>query len=251
MSGQQQPSGARDERDRREPRGNRFDAGGNIDNSGIISGGNTNINSNNTNSNNTTNSHNITDSNNTTTIENKVKKFVLGNPALAVSLCVVLAAGGVWGGSELFGTAIGGGDTVDTSVVSQEGLAGARSTLEQIRVAERVADTAAWCELAQPSDSGCAAFVDSALNAKAESYREQVDAVGLGEPEESDGGARMQLRWKGQDQGYVSLAWNGGRWQLASTDYGLFKLCGTGVFISLVDARNQQAKCGPFSLPAS
>jgi hypothetical protein len=226
MSGQQDPSGARDERDGREPRGNRFDAGGNIDNSGIISGRDTNI-----------------------TIKSRVTKWALANPALAVSLCAVLAVGGVWGGKTVLGT--GGADSVDTSVVSQEGLAGARSTLEQIRVAERVADTSAWCELAQPSDSGCVAFVGSALNTKAGSYREQVDDVGLGEPEESDGGARMQLRWKGQDQGYVSLAWTGGRWQLASTDYGLFKLCGTGVFISLVDARNQQAKCGPFSLPTS
>lgn len=212
MSGQQDSSG--------------FHAGRDLTNSGIMSGRDTNI-----------------------TIKNRVTKWALANPALAVSLCAALVVSGVWGGA----TVLGGGDgsVVDTSVVSQEGLTGARSTLDQIRVAERVADTAAWCEIAQPSDGTCVTTMSSALTAKAESYREQVDDVGLGEPEKTDGGARMQLRWKGQDQGYVSLAWTGGRWQLASTDYGLFKLCGAGVFLSLVDARNQQAKCGPFSLPTT
>ncbi|WP_159771387.1 hypothetical protein [Streptomyces sp. HM190] len=225
MSGQQDPPGD-DERRSQEPHGNSLHAGGDIVNSGIMSGRDTHIDN---------------------SVAIKVRKWAVANPLLSVGVCAVLV------GTIGVGTAVLTPDDpeVDLSVVNQRGLGGARDTLEQIRVAERVADTEAWCRLAQPGDGACATTMSAALGAKSSSYREQVDDVGLGEPEKTDGGARIQLRWEDRDQGYVSLVWTGGRWQLASSDYGLFKLCGAGVFLSLVDAQNQEAKCGPFKLPAS
>ncbi|MBV2354755.1 hypothetical protein KUM39_10320 [Streptomyces sp. J2-1] len=177
---------------------------------------------------------------------NRIKKWALANPLTATGAGLAVVVCLVWGGSAVVGAE---GSAVDTSVVSEAGLTGARHTMEQIRVAERVADPAAWCDLVQPGDSDCARYMSSAFGAKSDTYRKQTGDIGLGEPEKTATGARTRLSWQGKNQGYVDLTWTGGRWQLASSEYGLLKLCKTGVFLSLVDARNGQAKCGPFSLP--
>ncbi|MEU6809726.1 hypothetical protein ABZ920_12115 [Streptomyces sp. NPDC046831] len=176
----------------------------------------------------------------------KTRQWALANPVLAGGLAVVLLSGSVW-----TGVSLASDDTVDVSVVNEPGLSGALHTAEQTRVAERVGDAAAWCHLVQPGDDACRSTMASAFAAKSQSYRDRVDEVGLGEPEKTGQGAQVMLRWKGRDQGLVRLVRSGGRWQLASSDYGWLKLCGVGVFLSLVDAKSQELKCGMFQLPTS
>ncbi|MER5948619.1 hypothetical protein ABT127_21480 [Streptomyces sp. NPDC001904] len=225
MSGQHDPSRNPDDRRRQDARadGVNLNAGGdNIVSNATIAGGDI--------------------------IINKVRKWALANPLMATGAGLALVVSVFWGGSAVIGG--DGHDAVDTSVVSEAGLTGARHTLEQVRTAERVADTAAWCELVQPNDSGCAESMSSSFAAKSDAYREQVGDVGLGEPEKTGDGARMQLRWQDKDQGSVGLTWAGGRWQLVANEYALLKVCKAGLFLSLVDTRNQQAKCASFSLPS-
>lgn len=180
------------------------------------------------------------------TVIQKTRQWALTHPLLAGGLAVVLLSGSIWTGMSL-----GSDDSVDLSVVNEQGLSGALHTAEQTRVAERIGDADAWCQLVQPGDGGCAGTMAPAFQAKAQSYRDRVDEVGLGEPTKNDKGAQVMLRWEGRDQGLVRLVQSGGRWQLDPSDYGWLKLCRAGVFLSLVDARSGQLKCGAFQIPTS
>ncbi|MDX3752737.1 hypothetical protein [Streptomyces sp. AK08-02] len=176
----------------------------------------------------------------------KIQRWAFANPLFAGGLAVVVLSGTIWTGISL-----GAGDAVDRSVVDEAGLDGARHTVEQIRVAERIGDAASWCYLTQPGDGTCETGMSAAFAAKSASYRERVDEVGVGETEKTDSGVQTVLSWDGREQGTVRLVRSGGRWQLNSSDYGLLKVCDAGVFLSLVDARSQQLKCGMFQIPTS
>lgn len=182
------------------------------------------------------------------TIVQKVSRWAIANPLLAGGLAAVLTVS-VWTGTSLVPG--GPGDTVDRSVVDEPGLAGALHTVEQTRVAERLGDAASWCHLVQPGDDTCETTMPSVFEAKAPSYRERVDEVEIGEPEETGTGARVRFSWKGRNQGTARLVRSGGRWQLDPSDYGVLKLCRAGLFLSLVDARSQELKCGMFQIPTS
>jgi hypothetical protein len=86
---------------------------------------------------------------------------------------------------------------------------------------------------------------------KSAPYRERVDEIGLGEPEKTATGAQVMLSWKGKGQGTVRLVHTGGRWQVDPSDYALLKLCRVGIFLSLVDARSQELRCGAFQIPTT
>ncbi|MGW3357452.1 hypothetical protein ACWDFL_18835 [Streptomyces bungoensis] len=182
------------------------------------------------------------------TIVQKTRQWALAHPLLAGGLVLLLS--GTVGTGAYLGSG-GSGDSADVSVASEPGLTGALHTVEQTRVAERTGDAAAWCTLVQPGDSGCEATMAPAFGAKAASYRDRVDEIGLGEPQQTANGAQVMLRWEGRDQGLVRVVRSGGRWQLNSSDYGLLKLCGAGVFLSLVDAKSHELKCGAIPLPTS
>ncbi|MEU9396353.1 hypothetical protein AB0D86_40940 [Streptomyces sp. NPDC048324] len=180
------------------------------------------------------------------TIVQKARQWAIANPLLAGGVAVVVLSGSIW-----TGVSLGSDSGVDTSVVNEPGLSGALHTVEQIRVAERLADAPSWCMLTQPGDSTCETTMTSSFATKAPSYRDRVDQVGIGAPETNGTGAQVMLSWQGRKQGTVRLVQSGGRWQLNSTDYGLLKLCGAGVFLSLVDARSQELKCGMFQIPTT
>ncbi|QKZ19892.1 hypothetical protein [Streptomyces chartreusis] len=180
------------------------------------------------------------------TIIQKARQWAFANPLLAASLAVVVLSGSIW-----TGVSLGSDPAVDVSVVEEPGLPGALHTVEQTRLAERLGDAASWCHLVQPGDSSCETTMNSAFAAKSQSYRDRVEEVGLGEPEKIDSGAQVALSWQGSSQGTARLVQAGGRWQLNTSDYGLLKLCGAGLFLSLVDAKSQELKCGMFQLPTS
>lgn len=180
------------------------------------------------------------------TIVQKARQWAVANPLLAGGLAVVVLSGSIW-----TGVSLGSGSEVDRSVVNEPGLTGALHTVEQTRVAERLGDAASWCHLVQPGDGACENTMASSFATKSPSYRDRVDEVGLGEPEKTGTGAQVMLNWQGRNQGTVRLVRSGGRWQLNSSDYGLLKLCGAGIFLSLVDARSQELKCGMFQIPTS
>ncbi|MGW5210550.1 hypothetical protein ACWEQO_04850 [Streptomyces sp. NPDC004051] len=182
------------------------------------------------------------------TIVNTASRWVVANPLLAGGLAAVLTVS-AWTGALLVPGDSGG--TVDRSVVDEPGLAGALHTVEQTRVAERLGDAASWCHLVQPGDDTCGTAMPSVFEAKAPLYRERVDEVEIGEPEETGTGARIRFSWKGRNQGTARLVRSGGRWQLDPSDYGVLKLCRAGLFLSLVDARSQELKCGVFRIPTS
>ncbi|MFI5568573.1 hypothetical protein ACIA6T_14735 [Streptomyces sp. NPDC051740] len=174
--------------------------------------------------------------------------MALANPLLAGGLVIAVVLPSVWAGVSL---GSGDGPGVDRSVVNEQGLTGALHTVEQTRTAERIGDAASWCHLVQPGDGTCETTMTSAFAEKSPAYRDRVDEVELGKPEETDKGAQVMLRWKGRNQGTVRLVRSGGRWQVDSSDYGLLKLCHVGIFLSLVDARSQELKCGMFSIPTT
>ncbi|MFC8239874.1 hypothetical protein [Streptomyces chartreusis] len=180
------------------------------------------------------------------TIVQKARQWAFANPLLAGGLAVVVLSGSIW-----TGVSLGSDPAVDVSVVEEPGLPGALHTVEQTRLAERLGDAASWCHLVQPGDSSCETTMNSAFAAKSQSYRDRVEEVGLGEPEKIDSGAQVALSWQGSSQGTARLVQAGGRWQLNTSDYGLLKLCGAGLFLSLVDAKSQELKCGMFQLPTS
>ncbi|MFG1666289.1 hypothetical protein [Streptomyces sp. Y7] len=180
------------------------------------------------------------------TIVQKARQWAIANPLLAGGLAVVALSSSIW-----TGVSLGSDPAVDVSVVDEPGLAGALHTVEQTRLAERLGDAASWCHLVQPGDGTCETTMNPAFAAKSPSYRDRVEEVGLGEPEEIDSGAQVELSWQGRSQGTARLVRSGGRWQLNTSDYGLLKLCGAGLFLSLVDAKSQELKCAGFQLPTS
>ncbi|MFF5343112.1 hypothetical protein ACFY4H_20745 [Streptomyces althioticus] len=161
---------------------------------------------------------------------------------------IVLLSGATWGGVSL---GSGDGSGVDLSVVNEEGLTGAGHTVEQTREAERLGDAASWCHLVAPGDEACESTMGSVFSEKSAPYRERVDEIGLGEPEKTATGAQVMLSWKGKGQGTVRLVHTGGRWQVDPSDYALLKLCRVGIFLSLVDARSQELRCGAFQIPTT
>ncbi len=182
------------------------------------------------------------------TVVKKARRWVLAHPVAACAVAVVLVSGATWGGVSL---GSGGGDGVDLSVVNEAGLDGARHTVEQTRKAERLGDAASWCHLVAPGDGACESTMGSVFAEKSAPYRQRVDEIGLGKPEETATGAQVVLSWKGSDQGTVRLVRTGGRWQVDPNDYALLKLCRAGIFLSLVDARSQELRCGMFQIPTS
>ncbi|CAL9476359.1 hypothetical protein [Streptomyces sp. enrichment culture] len=182
------------------------------------------------------------------TIIKKAHRWVLAHPVAACVAVALVVSGSTWAGVSL---GSGDGSGVDLSVVNEEGLTGARHTVEQTRNAERLGDAASWCHLVAPGDGTCESTMGPVFAEKSASYRERVDEIGLGEPEDTAAGAQVMLSWKGEDQGTVRLVRTGGRWQIDPTDYAFLKVCRAGVFLSLVDARSQELQCSGFQIPTT
>ena len=182
------------------------------------------------------------------TVLKRAHRWALAHPVAACAVAVCVVSAGSWAGVSL---GSGDGSGVDLAVVSEEGLPGAGHTVEQTRNAERLGDAASWCHLVAPGDQACESTMGSVFAEKAASYRQRVDEIGLGEPEKTATGAQVMLSWKGEGQGTVRLVRTGGRWQVDPNDYALLKLCRAGIFLSLVDARSQELRCGMFQIPTT
>ncbi|WP_405898668.1 hypothetical protein OG242_15170 [Streptomyces sp. NBC_00727] len=179
----------------------------------------------------------------------KIKNYSRNHPVISVTIAAVIALVGGYSTYGVVDIATSGGSKVDVSVVDQPGAAGAVRTAEEIRVAERVADAAAWCTLVAPSDGGCEKSMAGAFAQRSQDYRDKVDAVTIGKATATDTDAEVPLSWKGKKQGTIPLEWSGGRWQLGNGNYGLVKL-GGGVFLSLVDAQEGNLKLGGIPIPS-
>ncbi|MDQ0795053.1 hypothetical protein [Streptomyces sp. B1I3] len=175
----------------------------------------------------------------------KVKQYVRNHPVVSLTAIATVLAASVYGGVQVATSDSG----VDLSVVSEPGAAGAFHTSEQVRVAERIGDAAAWCTLVAPTDGGCEKSLSGAFAGRSQAYRDKVGHVSIGKATASATEAQVPLSWDGEKQGTIPLEWSGGRWQLSASDYGLVKL-GGGVFLSLVDAQEGNLKLGGIPIPS-
>ncbi|MEU1126689.1 hypothetical protein ABZ371_24730 [Streptomyces sp. NPDC005899] len=175
----------------------------------------------------------------------KIKQHVRNHPVVSLTAIAAVLAASVYGGVQVATSDSG----VDLSVVSEPGAAGAVHTAEEVRVAERTGNAAAWCALVAPTDGGCEKSLSGAFAGRSQAYRDKVDHVAIGKATASATAAQVPLSWDGEKQGTIPLEWSGGRWQLSTSNYGLVKL-GGGVFLSLVDSREGNLKLGGIPIPS-